>query len=155
MSVVTLLHGTCTRTRSACILPFCVRPPPEWPHTRAAAKSLPPRRSKINTDIPRDAKISVASTGFLPLCHRRWNTAQCTQLFSSCAVSRLLHTFFDGMTPTKARHKSHRDRTSSCDEHRCVHGSAARTCWQAACSRCPRASSSAPARKRENGPFLM
>ncbi|RNC42871.1 hypothetical protein TcCL_NonESM07491 [Trypanosoma cruzi] len=40
-------------------------------HTRAAAKSLHPRRSKIDTDIPRDAKIFVASTGFLPLCHRR------------------------------------------------------------------------------------
>ncbi|RNC39029.1 hypothetical protein TcCL_NonESM11673 [Trypanosoma cruzi] len=60
-----------THTRSACIPPFCVRPPPEWPHTRAAAKSLHPRRSKINTDIPRDAKISVASTGFMSLCHRR------------------------------------------------------------------------------------
>ncbi|EAN83095.1 hypothetical protein TcCL_NonESM07665 [Trypanosoma cruzi] len=55
----------------------------------------------------------------------------------------------------KSTPKSHRDRTSSCDERRCVHGSAAHTCWQAACSRCPRASSSAPARKRENGLFLM
>ncbi|RNC39114.1 hypothetical protein TcCL_NonESM11576 [Trypanosoma cruzi] len=60
-----------THTRSACIPPFCVRPLPEWPHTRAAAKSLHPRRSKINTDIPRDANISAASTGFLPLRHRR------------------------------------------------------------------------------------
>ncbi|KAF5219091.1 hypothetical protein ECC02_007945 [Trypanosoma cruzi] len=94
-----------THTRSACIPPFCVRPLPEWPRTRAAAKSLHPRRPKINTDIPRDAKISVASTGFLPLCHRCRNTAQCTHLFSSCAVSRLLHTFFDGLTSTKARHK--------------------------------------------------
>ncbi|RNC39806.1 hypothetical protein TcCL_NonESM10797 [Trypanosoma cruzi] len=116
MFVVTLLHGTGTHTRSACIPPCCVRPPPEWPHTRAAANSFHPRRSKINTDIPRHAKISVASTGLLPLCHRRRNTAQCTHLFSSCAVSRLLHTFSDGLTPTKARHKSHCDRTSSCDE---------------------------------------
>ncbi|RNC51493.1 hypothetical protein TcCL_ESM11381 [Trypanosoma cruzi] len=142
-------------TRSACIPPFCVRPLPEWPHTRAAANSLHPRRSKINTDIPRDAKISVASTGLLPLCHRRRNTAQCTHLFSSCSVSRLLHTFSDGLTPTKARHKSHCDRTSSCDERPCVHGSAAHTCWQAACSRCPRASPSAPAWERENGQFLV
>ncbi|RNC36604.1 hypothetical protein TcCL_Unassigned00416 [Trypanosoma cruzi] len=116
-------------TRSACIIPFCVRPPPEWPHTRAAANSFHPRQPKINTDIPRDAKISVASTGLLPLCHRRRNTAQCTHLFSSCAVSRLLHTFSDGLTPTKARHKSHCDHTSSCDERLCVHGSAAHTCW--------------------------
>ncbi|EKG03777.1 hypothetical protein TCSYLVIO_005170 [Trypanosoma cruzi] len=119
------------------------------------AKSLHPRRSKINTDSPRDAKISAASTGFLPLRHRRRNTAQCTHLFSSCAVSRLLHTFIDGPASTKARHKGHCDRTSSCDERRCVHGSGAHTCWQAACSRCPRASSSAPARKRENGLFPM
>ncbi|RNC52852.1 hypothetical protein TcCL_ESM09865, partial [Trypanosoma cruzi] len=47
------------------------------------------------------------------------------------------------------------DRTSSCDERRCVHGSAAHTCWQAACSRCPRASSSAPEQKRESGQFQM
>ncbi|EAN89213.1 hypothetical protein Tc00.1047053510039.36 [Trypanosoma cruzi] len=59
------------------------------------------------------------------------------------------------MATIKARHKSHCDRTSSCDERRCVHGSAAHTCWQAACSRCPRASSSAPSRKRENGLFPM
>ncbi|ESS63009.1 hypothetical protein TCDM_09275 [Trypanosoma cruzi Dm28c] len=109
-----------THTRSACIPPVCVRPLPEWPHTRAAAKSLHPRRSKINADIPRDAKISFASTGLLPLCHRRRNTAQCTHLFSSRSVSRLLHTFFGGSTFTKARHKSHGDRTSSCDERRCV-----------------------------------
>ncbi|EAN90918.1 hypothetical protein Tc00.1047053511451.10 [Trypanosoma cruzi] len=57
MFVVTLLHGTRTHTRSACIPPFCLRPLPEWPHTRAAAKSFLPRQSKINTDIPRDAKI--------------------------------------------------------------------------------------------------
>ncbi|EKG06660.1 hypothetical protein TCSYLVIO_002229 [Trypanosoma cruzi] len=120
MFVVTLLHGTRTHTRSACIPPVCVRPLPEWPQTRAAAKSLHPRRSKINTDIPRGAKISVASTGLLPLCHRRRNTAQCTRLFSSRSVSRLVHTFFGGMTFTKARHKSHGDRTSSCDERRCV-----------------------------------
>ncbi|RNC32176.1 hypothetical protein TcCL_Unassigned05234, partial [Trypanosoma cruzi] len=126
-----------------------------WPHTRAAANSFHPRQPKINTDIPRDAKISVASTGLLPLCHRRRNTAQCTHLFSSCAVSRLLHTFSDGLTPTKARHKSHCDHTSSCDERLCVHGSAAHTCWQAARSRCPRASSSAPAWERENGQFLV
>ncbi|RNC53202.1 hypothetical protein TcCL_ESM09495, partial [Trypanosoma cruzi] len=85
--------------------------------------------SKINTDIPRDAKISAASTGLLSLCHRRRNTAQCTHLFSSCSVSRLVHTFSDGLTPTKARHKSHCDHTSSCDERLCVHGSAAHTCW--------------------------
>ncbi|ESS55247.1 hypothetical protein TCDM_13294 [Trypanosoma cruzi Dm28c] len=97
-----------THTRSICIPPFCVLPLPEWPHTRAAAKSLHPRRPKINTDIPRDAEISFASTGLLSLCHRRWNTAQCTRLFSSCAVSRLLHTFFGGLTFTKARHKGPR-----------------------------------------------
>ncbi|RNF04228.1 hypothetical protein TcG_11696 [Trypanosoma cruzi] len=60
-----------------------------------------------------------------------------------------------GRRPQKHATKGRCDRTRSCDEHRCVHGSAAHTCWQAACSRCPRASSSAPARKRENGLFPM
>ncbi|RNC37877.1 hypothetical protein TcCL_NonESM12934, partial [Trypanosoma cruzi] len=59
------------------------------------------------------------------------------------------------MATIKARHKSHCDHTSSCDERLRVHGSAAHTCWQAACSRRPRASSSAPAWERENGQFLV
>ncbi|RNC36595.1 hypothetical protein TcCL_Unassigned00406 [Trypanosoma cruzi] len=116
-------------TRSACILPF-VSALRRSGHTHGQQQNhFTLDDPKINTDIPRDAKVSVASTGFLPLCHQRSNTAQCTHLFSSCSVSRLLHTFFDGLTPTKARHKSHCDRTSSCDERLCVHGSAAHTCW--------------------------
>ncbi|RNC39399.1 hypothetical protein TcCL_NonESM11257, partial [Trypanosoma cruzi] len=116
---------------------FTLDNPKSTPTSLATQRSRLPARASCRSAIDAETRHSART------------------YFPSCAVSRLLHTFFDGLTSIKARHKSHCDRTRSCDERRCVHGSAAHTCWQAACSRCPRASSSAPARKRENGLFPM
>ncbi|EKG01141.1 hypothetical protein TCSYLVIO_007875 [Trypanosoma cruzi] len=138
-------------------------------HTHAAPASLPfvsalcrsghthgQQQNHFTLDDPKSTPTSLATQrSQLPA------RASCRSAINA-ETRHSAHTYFPRGQPLGSHiprwadaHKSHRDRASSCDERRCVHGSAAHTCWQAACSRCPRASPSAPARKRENGPFPM
>ncbi|ESS62640.1 hypothetical protein TCDM_09695 [Trypanosoma cruzi Dm28c] len=158
MFVVTLLHGTCTNT-----------------HTHTAPASLPfvsalcrsghthgQQQNHFNLDDPKSTPTALAAQrSQLPArasCRSAIDaeTRHSARTYSPRVQSAVCFTHSSmGRRPQKHATKGHCDRTRSCDERRCVHGSAAHTCWQAACSRCPRASPSAPARKRENGPFPM
>ncbi|RNF04358.1 hypothetical protein TcG_10798 [Trypanosoma cruzi] len=110
---------------------FTLDDPKSTPTSLATQTSQLPARASCRSAI--DAETRHSARNYFP----RVQPAVC---FTHSSMGRLSQ---------KHATKGHCDRTRSCDEHRCVHGSAAHTCWQAACSRCPRASSSAPARKEK------
>ncbi|RNF03336.1 hypothetical protein TcG_11657 [Trypanosoma cruzi] len=121
MFVVTLLHGTCTHTHTQRLHPSRLRSPSAGVATHTgSSKITSPSTIQNQHRHPSRRKNLSCQHGPPAALPSTLKHGTVHALIFLAASQPFAHTLFGGSTFTKARHKSHGDRTSSCDERRCV-----------------------------------